>query len=336
MNTENMCEHMKILSERIDKLEKLDNSLARKVALDRAKTKMELETIERYQGKQQAAIEELDACQKAHHDDERELDEKYGLLIENLSNTVDCLRATESCHNQELMRTMAKMLGEIDGLRLRLQKAEEALALESRKQSKCAKERYADSPSLEVEGCTESGEFVKCEACGRNKGRKYETSDAASLGWEQWKNDIKELFPNIKEVHIPSNQSEKNISERTKETIHMNIEDIDLSDHQTLNYFFKTFVSHLNNDETNFMRWIWAFERAAKEVDKLDYCTLLELINYLGLRDGLSVRDEEELERYRWVKDTHPFKYQLNACDPNEDGYIEYYVVFSCPPTYED
>ena len=110
------------------------------------------------------------------------------------------------------------------------------------------------------------------------------------------------------------------------------LKDIDFSDHASVNIFFGNFpVSGYDRDK--FVDLIVGMEESAKEWKEINYLPVAEVIDNLGLMDEFTDEEVTNMKNFVWDK-KHPFDYQINVVRPDDDGNIEYYVVFSCAPAH--
>lgn len=110
------------------------------------------------------------------------------------------------------------------------------------------------------------------------------------------------------------------------------LKDIDFSDHTTVNIFFRNFSVN-GYDRDKFVDLIVGMEESAKEWKEINYLPVAEVIDNLGILDEFTIDEIDNMKNFVWDK-KHPFDYQINVVRPDNDGNIEYYVVFSCAPAH--
>ena len=139
---------------------------------------------------------------------------------------------------------------------------------------------------------------------------------------------------------MPIDPSEKPISplpEMVKEKLGIGLHEIDFSDHKTLNYFFKEFCPITNYDKDEFMIFIEGLEKASGICSEFGDVSVLDVLRLIGYSiENFSDEMKEELAIYRWHDDSNCFDYQLNVYHPDELGNVEYYVVFSSAPSFDE
>ena len=124
------------------------------------------------------------------------------------------------------------------------------------------------------------------------------------------------------------------LSERVKSELGVDISEIDFADHRTINAFFKEYEGCINMDDDEYLDFVIAFENCKHNYDTYGHVTLADVFCSLG--EDLSIEQKNELGKYYWMKKLYPFSYQIIDPTIDDEGNKRYYVVFSCPPIYED